>query len=277
MFSQLAAVIRHRYLQDTLFQAHFSDVAKLVPGQLRSAAGMFLPALQDNGQHDAHEFLHLIFEALDRVALHPGAAQCDLTAPHGFAPRALSQCHCGTPPAHMVPCDCSPAGAARPPSLATHVFGGVLQSDVTCACGNVSSRSEPFMDLSVDVGHHIVGASQGMKRRSDDAVDGAHSEASAGGLCVGCSQTCAHWLVVNAKACIASCCEACAGDLHAQNVLHAHRMCLAPVPPADLRDGTALLAHSDALTVMRRAPYTCVHMQTWPRLPVHGPLTVCPP
>jgi hypothetical protein len=62
-------------------------------------------------------------------------------------------------------------------SLAMHTFGGVLQSDITCACGNVSSRLEPFMDLSIDVGahHHAAAGISEQRGHLDDGREGVPS------------------------------------------------------------------------------------------------------
>ena len=129
------------FVQDVLFQVHHSaEPAKLVPNQMLAACVAYLPSLRRHSQEDAHEFLHLVLDVLDRVVLHTDRAQCSLSelplvATHGAA----------TPLARET----RQTSARR--SLAAYTFGGTLQSDITCACGNVSSRVEPFMDLSVDV------------------------------------------------------------------------------------------------------------------------------
>jgi hypothetical protein len=157
-------------MQDSLFQAQLAeDIPKLVPTQLLNSISELRPTLRINMQQDAHEFLHVMLDILDHVVLDANRMHCHLE------PKAL-----GSP----VPGSSAKAGrGGRPPetgsgyagswdskvhakALASHIFGGMLQSDITCKCGNVSTRREPFMDVPVDFGHggsgrhHEVGAFQ---------------------------------------------------------------------------------------------------------------------
>ncbi|CAL8466572.1 g6108 [Coccomyxa elongata] len=46
----------------------------------------------------------------------------------------------------------SPSGDAEGDSALQRIFGGVLQSDVTCcACGHTSTAHDPFLDISLDI------------------------------------------------------------------------------------------------------------------------------
>jgi Ubiquitin carboxyl-terminal hydrolase len=147
-------------LQDVLFQAQAAiEPAKLVPSQMLAACVAYLPSLRRNAQEDAHEFLHLVLDVLDRVVLHPDRAQCTLSDVPLLA--AAGAAAATNAPATRR------ATARR--SLAAFTFGGELQSDITCECGNVSSRREPFMDLSVDVAMRGAGGA-GDLARADSAL-----------------------------------------------------------------------------------------------------------
>lgn len=164
--------------QDVLFQARFSSATKLVPGQLLAACTSYLPSLQGNAQQDAHEFLHLLLDVLDRVRLHSDREKCTLAAKPFIAMHASTSCSC-TLPSHETYCLEASGMTSKRQSLATHTFGGVLQSDITCECGNVSSRLEPFMDISVDVGsqhhHHAAAGVAEQRGRLDVGRDGEPS------------------------------------------------------------------------------------------------------
>lgn len=149
-------------MQDSLFQAQLcEDIPKLVPTHFLNTISELRPALRVNMQQDAHEFLHVILDILDHVVLDADRMNCRLV------PKPLGG---DTPGSHVK----SSRGQTlsepergnvcaegwdvhlHSTALASHIFGGMLQSDITCECGNISRRREPFMDVPVDFGHGSV-------------------------------------------------------------------------------------------------------------------------
>lgn len=151
-----------------------SDAPRIIPSQLLSSCISFGPSLcGQGGQQDAHEFLHLILEVFERVVLHPEPGRCTVLTTPTLAPQSFPMCRCPPLSGDVAPCSCTAGdGLARPATLAAYTFGGILQSDITCECGNLSARLEPFTDLSVDVGTHVVGSEMFTRHRRADAVDG---------------------------------------------------------------------------------------------------------
>lgn len=93
-----------------------------VVGRLKAIGKQFRPGRQE----DAHEFLRLLVESLQKAALPPPPS----------------------PASQLPPLD----HRSRETSLIHRIFGGYLQSTVTCAsCRHVSRTFEAFLDLSLDV------------------------------------------------------------------------------------------------------------------------------
>ncbi len=96
-------------------------------------------------QQDAHEFLRYMLDRLhtELLALLPGdlaflQQQNKAVSPYSrrLASRGL------THSSH---------------SLVTAIFGGMLQSEVTCqACKTSSKKHDPFLDLSIDIPNQFV-------------------------------------------------------------------------------------------------------------------------
>ena len=206
-------------MQDTLFSANSDpDVPKLIPSQMLTACGALVPALRSHSQEDAHEFLVLVRDVLDRILLHRKRMLCTFSdkpvAATTTAGKAAAVMRARTRAAHAA------AAAALPQqSLAAHVFGGTWQSDVTCACGNVSTTVEPFMDVSIQIGHaHLeqlavphneakqeLGCAEHLAEA--DAAEGSHTRMS--------SQSAMHVDYEWQGCSSASCCVACPpGALH---------------------------------------------------------------
>lgn len=140
-------------------QAQFSNTTpKLVPSHFLSACAELQPTLRINVQEDAHEFLLIVLDVLDQVVLDADRARCRLVPKppghHGHAALAPALdggggAAAGAGNGWVAGWDVR--GDSR--ALATHIFGGMLQSDIRCECGNVSTRREPCMDVPVDFGH----------------------------------------------------------------------------------------------------------------------------
>jgi ubiquitin carboxyl-terminal hydrolase 3 len=100
-----------------------------------------VPRFRGYQQQDAHEFLRYMLDRLHTELL--------LLLPGRF--RSLDR---GAE-------DLLKAGSSRvkSQSMVTSVFGGTLQSEVTClSCRTTSKKHDPFLDLSVDVPQQFTGA-----------------------------------------------------------------------------------------------------------------------
>lgn len=115
---------------DAVFQEAYSAPRRaIMPARLLSACWLQATYMAGYRQHDAHEFYLSVLSALDTICVDP-------TRPGAFADAAAG----------------GPRGAAAAPPLATLVFGGELQSDVSCSrCGHVSRAFDPVMDIAIDV------------------------------------------------------------------------------------------------------------------------------
>ena len=120
------------------------EKSAISPDSLFQAIWKVVPRFRGYQQQDAHEFLRYMLDRLHtellqllpahRLAQHPWVEELR-------PPRAHSQ------------------------SLVTSVFGGTLQSDVTClTCQTSSKKHDPFLDLSID----IPQAHTGPVRKSKD-------------------------------------------------------------------------------------------------------------
>jgi hypothetical protein len=100
-----------------------------------------VPRFRGYQQQDAHEFLRYMLDRLHTELL--------LLLPGRF--RSLDR---GAE-------DLLKAGSSlvKSQSMVTSVFGGTLQSEVTClSCRTTSKKHDPFLDLSVDVPQQFTGA-----------------------------------------------------------------------------------------------------------------------
>ncbi|KAJ2781603.1 hypothetical protein H4R18_002787 [Coemansia javaensis] len=133
---------------EAAFQAFFAGPrAPLGPVRLLRAMWVLRPDLAGYGQQDAHEWLVAILDTL-----HAGFTENDSAAAAAAAAAARPVHH-----SHLAPCPC----------LVHQVFGGVLQSTVTCSqCGNATHAHDPVLDLSLDIPPPD-------HRRSDHAADAA--------------------------------------------------------------------------------------------------------
>jgi len=98
------------------------DKSAISPNSLFEAIWKVVPRFRGYQQQDAHEFLRYMLDRLHTELLHllPGKLKAE--------PRIQSN------------------------SLVTSVFGGTLQSCVTClTCKSTSKTNDPFLDLSIDI------------------------------------------------------------------------------------------------------------------------------
>lgn len=116
-----------------------------------------VPRFRGYQQQDAHEFLRYMLDRLhmELLALLPSdlatAMQNNLSP---YSRRRLSSQHSSH-------------------SLVTSIFGGMLQSEVTCqVCKASSKKHDPFLDLSIDIPNHFVRE----HRKSKDSADGVGGE-----------------------------------------------------------------------------------------------------
>ncbi|XP_054718307.1 ubiquitin carboxyl-terminal hydrolase 22-like [Uloborus diversus] len=108
-----------------LFQAFYSrDVSPYVPYKFLHVFWKESNFFASHDQQDAHEFFMTL---LDIMCKHfRGASQNDILPAHGYS----HECEC----------------------IIHQIFTGLLQSDVICpACHFVSTKTEPFSDISLDL------------------------------------------------------------------------------------------------------------------------------
>merc|ERR1711973_884639 len=114
------------------------EKSAISPDSLFQAIWKVVPRFRGYQQQDAHEFLRYMLDRLhtELLQLLPGAK------PHQTWLDELR-------PPRRVP---------NSQSLVTSVFGGTLQSDVTClTCQTSSKKHDPFLDLSIDIPQSYTG------------------------------------------------------------------------------------------------------------------------
>jgi len=125
-------------LKKVLMALNQSDEKSAIsPDSLFQAIWKVVPRFRGYQQQDAHEFLRYMLDRLHTELLH-------------------------LLPAHTLK-QHTWLDELRPPkvqsqSLVTSVFGGTLQSDVTClTCKTSSKKHDPFLDLSIDIPQMYTG------------------------------------------------------------------------------------------------------------------------
>lgn len=118
------------------------------PDSLFQAIWKVVPRFRGYQQQDAHEFLRYMLDRLHTELLH-------LLPAHRLAQQSWAD--------DLRPPPRTPSAQSQ--SLVTSVFGGSLQSCVTClTCQTSSKKLDPFLDLSID----IPQAHQGPVRKAKD-------------------------------------------------------------------------------------------------------------
>lgn len=108
--------------------------AALSPERFVSAFWAAFPDFAGNAQHDAHEALFGLLDALDHLCVSRHRRRA---------------CRFEQPDANLEAC-----GRADDARLATLVFGGVAENEATCLhCAARSLTTEPVLDIAVDVVH----------------------------------------------------------------------------------------------------------------------------
>ena len=125
------------------------EKSAISPESLFQAIWKVVPRFRGYQQQDAHEFLRYMLDRLHTELL--------LLLPGRF--RSLDRTEDVVKAASLV----------KSPSMVTSVFGGTLQSEVTClSCRTTSKKHDPFLDLSVDVPQQFTG---GRQLIDDDVVE----------------------------------------------------------------------------------------------------------
>ena len=109
-----------------------------------------VPRFRGYQQQDAHEFLRYMLDRLhtELLTLLPG--DVNFLQQQNLSPYSRRR-----------------PGTASSHSLVTSIFGGTLQSEVTCLnCQTSSKKHDPFLDLSVDIPSHFL-----QLRKAKDSED----------------------------------------------------------------------------------------------------------
>eukprot|EP00294_Goniomonas_avonlea_P013244 CAMPEP_0114544662 /NCGR_PEP_ID=MMETSP0114-20121206/2994_1 /TAXON_ID=31324 /ORGANISM="Goniomonas sp, Strain m" /LENGTH=638 /DNA_ID=CAMNT_0001729053 /DNA_START=8 /DNA_END=1924 /DNA_ORIENTATION=+ len=119
--------------------------AVVTPHAVVAAVWRAMPMFKGYQQQDAQEFLTLLLDRLDQECKIAAAnVQKELQSGGGTLFRT-----------HSIPVDHQPAN--RLENLVTDLFGGETKTVAKCmGCGDSSTRTEPFLVLSVDVPHNGV-------------------------------------------------------------------------------------------------------------------------
>lgn len=108
------------------------------PESLFQAVWKVVPRFRGYQQQDAHEFLRYMLDRLHTELL--------LLLPNRFRPMDRMEDLLRS------------ASLVKSQSMVTSVFGGTLQSEVTClSCRTTSKKHDPFLDLSVDIPQQFTG------------------------------------------------------------------------------------------------------------------------
>ena len=117
-----------------------SEEKSISPDSLFHAVWKVVPRFRGYQQQDAHEFLRYMLDRLHTELL--------LLLPGRFRNDRIDEVLRGAP-------------LAKSQSVVTSVFGGTLQSEVTCLkCRSTSKKQDPFLDLSVDIPQQFTGINQ---------------------------------------------------------------------------------------------------------------------
>lgn len=125
----------------------------ITPESLLHAIWKVVPRFRGYQQQDAHEFLRYMLDRLHTELL--------LLLPGKFRNDRVDEVLRGAP-------------LAKANSVVTSVFGGTLQSEVTCLnCRSTSKKMDPFLDLSVDIPQQFTGPVRKCKDR-DSGTPNCH-------------------------------------------------------------------------------------------------------
>ena len=115
------------------------ETSAISPDSLFHAIWKVVPRFRGYQQQDAHEFLRYMLDRLHTELL--------LLLPSRFRNDRIEEVLRGAP-------------LTKSQSVVTSVFGGTLQSEVTClSCRATSNKQDPFLDLSVDIPQQFTGNS----------------------------------------------------------------------------------------------------------------------
>merc|ERR1719509_677346 len=110
------------------------EKSAISPDSLFQAIWKVVPRFRGYQQQDAHEFLRYMLDRLHTELLH--------LLPGNIKDFEISR----------------PTHRSKSQSLVTSVFGGTLQSEVTCLnCRTASKKHDPFLDLSIDIPPQFTG------------------------------------------------------------------------------------------------------------------------
>lgn len=128
------------------------EKSAISPDSLFSAVWKVVPRFRGYQQQDAHEFLRYMLDRLHTELL--------LLLPGRFRNDRIDEVLRGAP-------------LAKSQSVVTSVFGGTLQSEVTCLnCRTTSKKQDPFLDLSVDIPQQFTGPVR--KQKDKDSQQNCH-------------------------------------------------------------------------------------------------------
>lgn len=121
------------------------EKSAISPDLLFHAIWKVVPRFRGYQQQDAHEFLRYMLDRLHTELL--------LLLPGRFRNDRVDEVLRG-------------ASLTKSQSVVTSVFGGTLQSEVTClSCRTTSNKQDPFLDLSVDIPQQFTGPVRKSKDR----------------------------------------------------------------------------------------------------------------
>uniref|UniRef100_A0A0K2VCM1 Ubiquitin carboxyl-terminal hydrolase n=3 Tax=Lepeophtheirus salmonis TaxID=72036 RepID=A0A0K2VCM1_LEPSM len=114
------------------------------PGALFMVIWKVVPRFRGYQQQDAHEFLRYMLDRLHTELL-------------SLLPSDLSHLQQKYSPYSCRTSTAGSRGTTSSHSLVTSIFGGMLQSEVTCLVCNASSKKhDPFLDLSIDIPNKFI-------------------------------------------------------------------------------------------------------------------------
>jgi len=141
-----------------------SNTRKVIsPESLFHVIWKVVPRFRGYQQQDAHEFLRYMLDRLhtELLTLIPATEASELARKHPHLARYFKQLsqnptltyrRSGSPTITLNGRSGGKVALNSSHSLVTHMFGGTLQSEVTClSCRASSKKHDPFLDLSVDI------------------------------------------------------------------------------------------------------------------------------